>query len=36
MPCKYPYGGHGYGYPWVAISKGEEEIAMVEEQEKYW
>ena len=28
----YPYGG--YGYPWGAMPK-EEEIAMLEEQERY-
>jgi hypothetical protein len=32
MPYGYPYGG--YGYPWGAMPK-EEEIAMLEEQEKY-
>ena len=32
MPYGYPYGG--YGYPWGAIPK-EEEIAMLEEQERY-
>jgi len=31
MPYAYPYGG--YGYPWGAVPK-EEEIAMLEEQEK--
>ena len=34
MPYGYPYGGYGYGYPWGAMPK-EEEIAMLEEQEKY-
>ncbi len=34
MPYGYPYGGYGYGYPWGAIPK-EEEITMLEEQEKY-
>jgi hypothetical protein len=32
MPYAYPYGG--YGYPWGAMPK-EEEMAMLEEQEKY-
>ena len=34
MPYGYPYGGYGYGYPWRAMPKAEE-IAMLEEQEKY-
>jgi hypothetical protein len=33
MPYGYPYVGYGYGYPWGAMPK-EEEIAMLEEQEK--
>ncbi|MCD6391651.1 MAG: DUF5320 domain-containing protein [Dehalococcoidia bacterium] len=34
MPYWYLYGGYGYGYPWGAMPK-EEEVAMLEEQEKY-
>jgi len=34
MPYGYPYGGYGYGYPGGAMPK-EEEIAMLEEQEKW-
>jgi hypothetical protein len=34
MPYGYPYGGYSYGYPWGAMPK-EEEIAMLEEQERF-
>jgi hypothetical protein len=33
MPYGYPYGGYGYGYP-GAMPK-EQEIAMLEEQERW-
>jgi len=33
MPYSYPYGGYGYS-PWGAMPK-EEEIAMLEDQEKW-
>jgi len=33
MPYGYPYGGYGYGYPWT-IPK-EEEIKMLEDQERW-
>jgi hypothetical protein len=35
MPYGYPYGGYGYGYsPWGAMPK-EEEVRMLEDQERW-
>ena len=34
MPYGYPYGGYAYGYTRGPVPK-EEEIAMLEEQEKW-